>query len=235
MASNIPSSRVFDPDAQDYDRLRRGLVPCFDGFYGTALDLIARWHRADDARSLHALDLGAGTGLFSSLLLERVPQARIDLFDGSAAMLDQAKARFSGRADFGYRIGDMADAELGGPYDLVISALAIHHLSDEDKQGLFARILAALRPGGLFVNAEQVLGPTPEAEARYGAVWREQAGANGISPGEIEAAEIRMRTDRCAPLEDQLVWLRQAGFEDVDCSFKAWRFAVYAGARPAQT
>ena len=63
--------------------------------------------------------------------------------------------------------------------------------------------------------------------------WREQVTALGSGPEEIAAAEGRMAHDRCAPLDEQLGWLRAAGFADVDCPFKAWRFAVYSGTRPA--
>ena len=50
---------------------------------------------------------------------------------------------------------------------------------------------------------------------------------------EIAAAEARMVHDRCATLDYQLRWLRDAGFAEVDCAFKSWRFAVYSGVRPA--
>ncbi len=119
--------------------------------------------------------------------------------------------------------------DLGGRWDLVISALAIHHLDDAAKQALFRRIRQALRPGGLFVNAEQVLGPTPEAEARYTRLWLEQVRAGGVAEPDIARAQDRMQHDRCATVEEQLRWLRAAGFADVDCSFKAWRFAVLSG------
>ena len=97
---------------------------------------------------------------------------------------------------------------------------------------LFARILGALRPGGLFVNAEQVLAPTPELERRAHARGAGRRGAR-CRARRGGGAEERMRHDRCATLEGQLAWLRAAGFAEVDCAFKAWRFAVYSGRRPA--
>jgi trans-aconitate methyltransferase len=209
--------------------MRRKLVPCFDAFYGAALDLIDDWGGPE---APVVLDLGAGTGLFAALLRARRPAARLHLVDGSEAMLAVARRRF---ADGGVtsEVADMATATLGGPFDLVISALAIHHLDDAGKRGLFGRIHDALAPGGLFVNAEQVLGPTPEAEHRYDQLWKAQAQALGVPEAELAAAVERMRHDRCATVEAQLAWLRDAGFADVDCSFKAWRFAVLSGRRAA--
>jgi len=144
-------------------------------------------------------------------------------------MLKQARQRFAGRSAVSFSLGDMATADISGPWDLVISALAIHHLDDDAKQALFRRIRAALRPGGLFVNAEQVLGPTPQAEQRYAAIWLEQVRAADVPEAEIAKAQERMLHDRCASAEDQLAWMRAAGLGDVDCSFKAWRFAVLSG------
>jgi cyclopropane fatty-acyl-phospholipid synthase-like methyltransferase len=124
---------------------------------------------------------------------------------------------------------DLATDDLEGPWDLVISALAIHHLGDKDKKALFRRIHDALAPGGLFVNAEQVLGPTPEIDERYVRRWHEAIRAAGASDESVARAEARMSFDQSSSVEDQLNWMRQAGFNDVDCTFKAWRFAVLAG------
>jgi tRNA (cmo5U34)-methyltransferase len=228
MTTPTPSAPAFNRHAASYDATRRGLIPCFDAFYGAALDLIADWRRHETA-PLRVLDLGAGTGLFSAMLLEHHPDAHIQQLDASEAMLDQARRRFAGHPAVSFALGDMTTADICGPWDLVISALAIHHLDDEAKQALFRRIRTALRPGGLFVNAEQVLGPTPEAERRYAEIWLEQVRAGGVPEAEIAKAQERMLHDRCAPVEDQLAWMREAGFTDVDCSFKAWRFAVLGG------
>lgn len=222
------AATTFTRDAASYDATRRGLIPCFDAFYGAALDLIADW-RGAEVKPLRVLDLGAGTGLFSSLLLARYQHAQLHLLDASEGMLAQARQRFAGGAGITCALGDMATADLAGPWDLVISALAIHHLDDAGKRRLFARIRAALKPGGLFVNAEQVLGPTPETEARYARLWLDQVRAASVPEVDIARAQERMRHDRCATVESQLLWLREAGFTDVDCSFKAWRFAVLSG------
>lgn len=223
---NVPSSPAFNRDAAGYDALRRGLIPCFDAFYGTALDLIDDWR---EVKTLRVLDLGAGTGLFAAMLLARHPDAQIHLIDASEKMLEQARRHFDGHPAITYGVADMADAELGGPWDLIISALAIHHLDDAAKKQLFGGIWAALSDGGLFVNAEQVLGHDPLVEARYARIWLQQIRGLGVSEVEITKAQERMSHDRCASVENQLQWMRDAGLSQVDCSFKAWRFAVLSG------
>jgi tRNA (cmo5U34)-methyltransferase len=219
---------AFDAVAGEYDAARRRLVPCFAAFYGTARELVAEWGPAPGAR---VLDLGAGTGLLAAMVRASHPDCLLTLVDVAPAMLDQARQRLGEQDGTIFLVADYATACLGGPYDLVVSALSIHHLPDCDKQRLFGRIHTALAPGGLFVNADQVLAPTPELELRAYARWRAQAAALGSSQAELAAAEARMAHDRCATLEDQLSWLRAAGFAEVDCAFKAWRFAVYSGRR----
>lgn len=220
--------RSFTVAAGEYDATRRQLIPCFDGFYGTALDALSL--AGDDVGRV--LDLGAGTGLLSGMVRAALPEAELTLLDGSAAMLEGARARVgSERAT--YVVGDLRDALPVGPFDAVVSSLAIHHLDDEGKRSVYARVLDVLRPGGAFVHAEQVLGPTPALEERYWATWLRDVRASGIAEEQLQASVDRQALDRHAPLEPQLAWLRELGYADVDCLFKDGRFAVMVGRRPA--
>jgi tRNA (cmo5U34)-methyltransferase len=117
----------------------------------------------------------------------------------------------------------------------VVSALAIHHLEDPAKRELFARVHAALSGGGVFVNAEQVRGPTPFLDRAYLDWHRQRAHELGASAGEWSDACERMRSDRLATVQEQLGWLRAAGFADVDCLFKDHRFAVMFARRGARS
>jgi tRNA (cmo5U34)-methyltransferase len=218
---------AFDATAHDYDASRRRLVPCFDAFYGAALSLLPFPREA--APTL--LDLGAGTGLLAGLVAAAHPRATLVLVDVSAAMLERARERLrdlGGRARF--VAGDLAELALP-PCDAAVSALAIHHLDAAGKRDLFARVHAALAPGGVFVNADQVLGATPEAERRQWERWERDARALGADDAEIAMARERMREDRPSTLAEQLRWLREAGFRDVRCAFERAPFAVFAGTR----
>jgi tRNA (cmo5U34)-methyltransferase len=147
-------------------------------------------------------------------------------------MLDRARERLANDPNVSYEVADYATTDLGSGYDAVVSALSIHHLDDPAKQSLFARIFTALRPGGVFVNAEQVAGPTPALDELYRKLWLEQVREAGATATQIADSLFRQQDDRCASVEDQLAWLRAAGFTDVDCWFKDNRFAVLAGTRP---
>ncbi|WP_433354703.1 class I SAM-dependent methyltransferase [Micromonospora saelicesensis] len=223
---------VFDAVAGTYDEARRRLIPCFDAFYGTAVQVAAPPLRAALAagRTPEVLDLGAGTGLLSLLLSAAVPGVRLTLVDGAPAMLARATDQLDARSVPHRTVhADLADELPPGRYDAVVSALAIHHLDDAGKRALYRRAAAALAPGGVFVNAEQVAGPTTELDRRYDEVWLERITELGASPDEIAASQERMRHDRPATVADQCRWLAEAGLVDVDCYFKEWRFAVFGG------
>jgi tRNA (cmo5U34)-methyltransferase len=86
----------------------------------------------------------------------------------------------------------------------------------------------------MFVNADQVLGATTELEKLYRTHWLKSVRALGISDEELNKARKRMEYDRMTPLTDQLGWLKQAGFQDVDCWYKNFSFAVFGGHRPVE-
>ncbi|MEM6676883.1 MAG: class I SAM-dependent methyltransferase [Pseudomonadota bacterium] len=219
--------RLFDWAAQDYDRERRALVPCFDAFYGAALDALASL--PSEAR---ILDLGAGTGLFSGLLAAARPGVSFTLVDLAPAMLEQAVGRFAalGASEPALVVADYAQEMPEGPFDAVISALSIHHVAD--KAGVLSRARRVLRPGAPFVNAEQIAGATAEEEASLDAAWEAAALQLGASTEVIAAARARMAHDRCVSLENNLALLAAAGFRDIHCPFRDGRFAVLAARAP---
>jgi tRNA (cmo5U34)-methyltransferase len=208
----------------EYDAPRHRLVPSFDLLYGSTAEQVAI--AVGDGPAGDVLDLGAGTGLLSAAVVARVPAVRLHLLDGSADMLGAARQRLANRTDTRFTEADLTGPLPAGPFAAVVSALAIHHLSGERKRDLYGRAFAALQPGGVFVNLDQVLGPTPAVERQYAAAHEAYARRHGSDDAEWAGAQERMRADRPDTLDDQLRWLRTIGFGDVDCAAKDGRFAV---------
>ena len=216
---------AFDTIASQYDAQRQHVIPELDAFYETAV-----W--AVDWPSDHPaiLDIGAGTGLLSALLLQRYPEASLVALDISGQMLNVAKKRFAGNPNVRYITGDYVTTDLGGRYDLICSALSIHHLIDKDKRNLYQRIYETLNPKGVFVNADQAAGETLALDRYYMQYWDEFV-RNGPLSGD-EQKEILKRRDTLdlnAKLSVQLQWLRDCGFSDVDDVYRNRIFVVLTG------
>ncbi len=219
---------LFDQCATEYDQDRRKLVPFFDDFYGTVLSMIP----FERSAPLRVLDLGTGTGLLTAMVAGALPAARFHLTDISPAMLAQAQQRFTGTGRITFALQDHLQLALDSAYDLVISALSIHHLEHEAKRQLFHRVFQAIRPGGMFINADQAAGATAQEEEEYERRWIEDVTRNGVSSLSLEKAQERMPEDNNATLAAQMQWLCDAGFQHVSCGYERARFVVYGGYRP---
>ncbi len=136
------------------------------------------------------LDLGTGTGETLAAVLERHGGAAAVGIDKNEAMLDAARARLLGSA-VELVVAQLIDPLPPGPFDLVVSALAVHHLEGHDKAALFARVKGVLRPGGRFVLGDVVIPVDP---------------ADAVTP--LSGAH-----DRPSTLAEQLGWLADAGFD----------------------
>jgi tRNA (cmo5U34)-methyltransferase len=216
---------AFDAIASGYDAERRWIIPGYDDFYQAAV-VAADW--PGDRPGI--LDIGAGTGALSALLIGRYPEADLTLLDISAKMLDIAGKRFHQNEHVHLLVSDYSRENLIGSYDLVCSALSIHHLEKADKQQLIRRIFAVLNPGGIFVNAEQVMGETPDQHRRYMTYWEDFLRRGPLPEHGWKCAMQRRDTlDRMEKLTVQLAWLRETGFTPVDVLYKNRMLAVMRG------
>jgi len=170
---------VWDPDR--YAEIRDEIPG-----YGELQEQAAKAAAGVDAHAI--LELGIGTGETTRGVLAHHPQARLTAIDSSPKMLERACETYP-EADI--RLSRLEDPLPPGPFDLVFSALAVHHLDGAGKRDLFGRIAASLADGGTFVLADVIV-PVDSADA--------------VTP--------------CTPdfdlpdrLDDQLGWLADAGFD----------------------
>jgi tRNA (cmo5U34)-methyltransferase len=188
------------------------------------------------------LDLGAGDGAMSELVLSVAPSAQALLVDFSPPMLREAERRLAHRGGWRLAEGDLSQPGwregLGeGAYDAAVSGFAIHHLPGQRKRELFAEVFSLLAPGAIFLNMDYTL-----VEGVLSGVWDEQMLANAMRAerergGTRDAAELERDLfddddDRPDPAEDQLRWLREAGFEQAELHFKWAEAAVFGAVKP---
>ena len=214
----------FNENADQYDSQRKKLIPCFDDFYSIAGSI------ADtNSESPNILDIGAGTGLLSFYTLEKYPNANLTLIDISEKMLEEAKERFKEKPNVTYIIDDYTKHQFNQKYDVIVSSLSIHHLTEDEKKYLYKNIYSILSENGVFINADQVLGGTPFIESLYKRDWKHKVENSGLSKEEILSAYERTKLDKMSTLEDQMKWLKEVGFLDVDCVYKYFNFVVLFG------
>ncbi len=217
--------RVFNTTIDYYDDWMKKALPNYTDIFRTAQELIP----FDAGKPLEVLDLGAGTGLFSKHVLEKYPHANFVLYDLADKMLDVARERFRGHPkQFEYIVGDYRNLQVPRDFDLVISSLSIHHLAHEEKQDLFRRIYSVLRKPGVFINVDQIRGETDYVRKLYWDHWLNQVREREPSEKKIqESIDRRTEFDRDAALVDQLRWLGEAGFINVDCVYKNFFVGVF--------
>ncbi|MDP8942700.1 MAG: class I SAM-dependent methyltransferase [Actinomycetota bacterium] len=176
-------------------------------------------HVPGDARRI--LDLGTGDGRLLALLRgDRSEMLGVGL-DFSELMLEAARKRFADDERIELVKHDLAEPLPAlGRFDAVVSSMAIHHLEHERKRSLYGEVLDLLEPGGVFANFEHVASPTHRLHLAFFAAID-------------EPLEHEDPFDRLLDVETQLGWLRELGFDDVDCYWKWLEMALLVGVKPA--
>jgi tRNA (cmo5U34)-methyltransferase len=188
------------------------------------------------------VDLGAGTGAAARTVMDYFPAARAILADYSEQMMAQGAvelAPYAGRykyVEFNLAHGGAWPAGIPSRVDAVVTSLAVHHLNDDRKVELFREILGQLVPGGWFLNYDPVATADPVVQAAWHRVEdRRDASAAGKRDHRSPEEQLRWEnhTRYMIPLDRQVAYLREAGFDGVDVYWRELDYAIYGGRRPA--
>jgi tRNA (cmo5U34)-methyltransferase len=194
------------------------------------------------------IDLGCGDGILGAAVLGQYPQSHGLLVDFSEPMLVQARENLNTMAasfeflNLDYGLPDWVNAvRAQGSFDAIVSGYSIHHQPNDRKRALYEEIFGLLAPGGWFVNIEHILSTAQTSielfekhyiDARYAIELQN----NGSRTRAEIAEEYINRPDKAAnilsPVEIQCDWLREIGYKEVDCYFRVYELAVFAGRRP---
>jgi len=174
-------------------------------------------HVPHDVRRV--LDIGTGDGRMIALLQADRPEMLGVGIDFSDAMLARARERFDGDQRVEFVKHDLTEPLPDpGRFDTVVSSFAIHHLEHAHKRSLYQEVFELLEPGGVFANFEHVASPTQ----RLHVAFFEAIG---------EPIEHQDPPDRLLDVHTQLEWLREIGFDDVDCYWKWLEMALLIGVK----
>ena len=213
----------FNLVAKSYDENRKKFIPCFDDYYISSTDFIARTLNYEPKL---IYDLGSGTGLLSSFWYRHFPKSEYLLIDIAEEMLDVAKKRFSGSANIKYKVLDYSESMPEGNPDLIISALSIHHLENTDKKRLFKRVYESLVDDRLFVNYDQFCSDSSVINEKIEEYWINGIKKSGVSKIEYARWIERKKLDREISINQEIQWLKDAGFRNVECIYSKGKFGV---------
>ena len=214
--------KQFDFVAREYDAGRRMFIPCYDDYYRTMTDFLCLTVKNPKL----ILDLGAGTGLLTKLIYDNYPNSSYTLVDISNDMLEIARKRFAGCNNVHFQILDYTKTLPAGSYDLITSALSIHHLTDEDKAKLYGNIYDVLSENGWFVNFDQFNATSEEMNTLYNSWWYDFIRESGLPRQEYDKWQIRKKLDKENTIDDTKRMLHDAGFRLAECIYSFMKFGV---------
>ena len=209
----------------EYDQQILTFIP----FYDEILDQAAQALVALDRPATVLLDLGTGSGALAARCLKRLPGARAVGIDGDAAMLAMA----------GKRLGKKLTPVVGNfestPFpacDVVTASFSLHHVpAPRAKARIFAKAFAALRPGGMLVDADCMTSSHPKLQVRDHETWRRHLAVAHGGAGAQKFLDAWAGEDTYFSLDLETALLRRAGFE-VDIAWRRASFAVIAATKP---
>jgi tRNA (cmo5U34)-methyltransferase len=185
-------------------------------------------------------DLGAGTGNLSRAILARYPRSNALLTDFSSHMMgagERELEQFSGRyryVEFDMLAGEWP-ASIPASVDAIVSSLCVHHLPDDRKGGLFAEIFDRLAPGAWYLNYDPVRTQDPVVKAvwdRVTDILDPELAAKRSHRTPEEHARYENHVRYIIGLDEQLAFLRSAGFDGIDVYWKQLDYVIYGGCRP---
>ncbi|MEM7477478.1 MAG: bifunctional GNAT family N-acetyltransferase/class I SAM-dependent methyltransferase [Planctomycetota bacterium] len=232
--SSAEIADFFDSISDDYAAAIRRCVPRYDEMLWALFRYIPNSVRQlEQERALRVLELGSGTGNLTVAIHERFPSAKITAVDLSQSSLDIAAKRSVGQS-IDFVQADLREVDFDSEcFDLILSTIALHHLTSAEKQALFASCLRWLTPGGVLSYSDQFAGATEEIYSMHMEEWQKASRAAGASEQEWEMwMQHQAEHDFHDCLPDQLQWLQQSGFEQVDCVWRHLLWTVISARKP---
>lgn len=215
----------FEKTIGDYDTCDNFVVPRNEELHQKIIEAVPYHHKNE----LNIMDLGMGTGKLALMILSKFEKSRITGIDFSKKMISKSKAKLS---YFGNRFeakeGDFNELEFGNDFDAVVSSIAIHNNTDENKKKLFKKIYNSLNENGVFINGDFIKYTDKIEQKRQDQLYRLFLEEN-LYGHELQIwLEHAFEQDVPATIDKQFEWLKEAGFKEPKILWHCKNLAIYS-------
>jgi len=217
----------------------RGAIPLANAQLQILVKVVRFWN----AKIVNVMDLGCGDGILGQTIMNEFPEVKMCFVDFSDHMLKAAKNKIKLSNSIKFIKSDFSfpnwKTQFTKKFDLIISGFSIHHQPDNRKKTLYAEIYKLLNPTGIFLNLEHVASSTEVVKNIFEDYFIDHLfsyhhnNKNQFVKREKIADEFYNRSDKkeniLAAVDVHCQWLRDIGFQDVDCFFKTFELALFGG------
>lgn len=220
------TKKRFEKEANSYDESISNIIP----FYNNMIEALINAIPFNNDDEIAILDLGCGTGNISELLINKFPNSHCTCLDLAENMIEITKNKLKSYENMKFLVGDFSDFDFNQEYDVIVSSLAIHHIKEnKEKIKLFQKIFNSLKKEGVFYNADVVSTSSNYLKQLNLDKWIEFMRKNYSKDVYSHWINNHKEGDYPSKLTDQLIWLKEVGFTDVDVIWKYYGHCVYGG------
>lgn len=217
----------FENEANIFDKQVVNIVP----HYVEMLDALVTAIPFSQGRIINVADLGCGTGSVSFLIKKRFPKAHITCIDMSENMLILARQKMKGLRNIKFESGELSTYSFKEKFDVVVSSLALHHLTDKEKSNMRWKVFNTLAKGGIFINADIIISSDNALQTKYLKKWGEFILRNYTKQQLHENHRKYLKEDIPSDIFKELTDLKTVGFSHIEILWKYYNFAVYCAGK----
>lgn len=207
--------------SSEYTEMLERLVPRYREMLWMILDYIPK-----DLKPKRIVDLGCGTGNLSEGVVNQYPDAELIAVDLSASILKEASERLKNYSNIKYLNEDFNTLEFeAGSVDLIVSSIALHHLTDPQKEKLLKKIYTWLSPNGILIFGDQFAGSTAARYQQHMNNWKLSSEGKNVPVSEWKLwMEHQEKHDYHTPVDNYFNWCKAIGFQNTDV---VWRYFLW--------
>ncbi len=210
--------------SSEYTEMLERLVPRYREMLWMILNYIP-----EDLSPKRIVDLGCGTGNLSEGILMQYPDAKLIGVDLSASILAEAATRLKNYSNISYLNEDFNSLEFEeNSIDLIVSSIALHHLTDPQKEKLLQKIYSWLTPGGVLIFGDQFAGSTETRYQQHIDNWKLTSEGKNVPDSEWQLwMEHQEKHDYHTTIENYFNWCRHIGFKNSDVVWRYYLWTVF--------